>query len=116
MIKVYIAGPMTGHPNLNIEAFAQAENMLRMRGIQPLNPARIILHKEATWTDYMKVTGRLLTEADEVCLLPGWEQSKGARIERYWATSVGLPVNELEWWEKNTGQTASDKQNQEVVS
>lgn len=102
MIKVYIAGPITGHPSYRTE-FNHAEDVLRLAGVEPLNPADVELHEEATWQDYMRATTRMLTQANEVCLLPGWETSKGAQVEHAWATALGIPVRALDWWERKAG-------------
>lgn len=95
--RVYIAGPMTGLNDYNRSAFGEAAEKLHAAGWAPLNPATITL-TNARWSDYMRATARLLTEADGVALLPGWEESRGARIEEQWATSVGLDVRPLSEW------------------
>ena len=38
---------------------------------------------------------RLLMTADLVALLPDWHLSQGARVERYLAGNVGIPVHYL---------------------
>lgn len=90
-MRVYIAGPMTGLPNGNVEAFNQAEDKLRGLGFDVLNPADVVLDDGASWLDYMRHTTRMLTQADAVCYLPGWQDSEGAKVELWWAYGVGLP-------------------------
>lgn len=57
MKKIYIAGPMTGMPVLNRPAFNRYALDVKKSGNIPLNPA----------------------------VLPGWTQSKGAKMEHAWA-------------------------------
>lgn len=97
-MRTYIAGPMTGLPEMNRPAFYAAEDTLLSLGHDPINPADVALAEGASWLDYMRQTTRLLTTADAVCLLPGWENSSGARIERRWAMSVGLHITHLTDW------------------
>ena len=96
--RVYIAGPMTGLPDYNRGSFNGAAEALAAANLIPLNPAAIRLDDWADWLDYMRATARLLTEADGVALLPGWESSRGARIERRWATDVGIRVAPIDEW------------------
>ena len=99
-MKIYIAGPMTGLPDCNRQAFHDAADLFRKIGHRPLNPADLDLGERARWQDYMRATTRLLTEADAVCVLPGWEMSKGARTDVAWARSVGISVRPLGYWER----------------
>lgn len=39
--RIYIAGPMTVHPNFNREAFNAKADDLRIAGFTPLNPAAL---------------------------------------------------------------------------
>lgn len=94
-MKVYIAGPMTGLPDYNRLAFHDAADALHGLGHEPLNPAAIDLGGDAVWQDYMRATTRLLTQADAVCVLPGWEKSRGAYVEVLWARGCGIPVLDL---------------------
>lgn len=97
-MKVYIAGPMTGLPDYNRPAFHEAAHLLAGRGHFPLNPADVTLNEAALWLDYMRATTRLLTQADAVCVLPGWEKSRGACVEVLWARGCGIPVLDLATW------------------
>lgn len=98
-MRVYLAGPMTGIKDFNRPAFDDAAKKLRLLGYDIINPARTWLPEGAdSWQDYMRVTTRQLTQCDAVALLPGWEKSTGAQIERRWAEAVGLVVLPLDQW------------------
>ena len=106
-MKIYIAGPMSGLVNNNYPAFHAAAEGLRQAGYEVLNPADVDSQDsvtpmaDRTWDWYMRRTVRMLTEADGMALLPGWEKSTGARIERDLAPHFGMPVMLLFGWLKD---------------
>lgn len=92
MKRVYIAGPMTGLPELNYPAFNAAAARLRALGFEVENPAENPEPHCGSWLGYMRMAIRQLSQCDGVVLLPGWQESKGARIEHQLATQLGLSV------------------------
>jgi len=77
--KVYISGPMTGIKNFNREAFNRASLELRIAGHIALNPARHPVGLE--YGEYMSYAMLDIFNCDYVFLLPGWENSPGAKRE-----------------------------------
>jgi len=77
--RVFIAGPMTGLKDFNRPAFFAAAEYLEGKGCIVLNPA--VLPDGLTHDGYMRITTAMLAEAQAVVFLPGWMESKGARIE-----------------------------------
>lgn len=98
MNALYIAGPMTGIPDYNRPAFNRAAQALAHVGFEVINPAELDLGPDATWLAYMRAALCNLSLADGVALLPGWEHSRGARIERNAAFDLGLPVAYCAGW------------------
>lgn len=94
MKRIYIAGPMTGLPDLNYPAFnAQAER-LRGEGYHVENPAE---NPECdSWAGYMRMAIAQLITCDEILLLPGYVLSKGAMLEIQIASALGLHFIPLE--------------------
>jgi hypothetical protein len=90
MKKIYIAGPMTGLPKFNKPAFNQKATELNNMGFIVLNPA--VLPDEMTWEEYMMICIPMLSVADSVYMLNGWERSKGASIEHSEALSSGKEI------------------------
>lgn len=84
---VYISGPMSGLPDLGRKSFAEAEKILSEEFIV-LNPASMPLGMK--YEQYMAISIVMLQQADYICLLPGWENSKGARAEKAFADSVQI--------------------------
>lgn len=96
MKRVYLAGPMTGYPELNFPAFHREAARLRATGLDVVNPAEINVDPAAGWVECMRADIRELVTCDGIALLPGWEKSKGATLEHHIASALGLAVVSLE--------------------
>jgi len=96
-VIVYIAGPMTGLPDLNYPAFNAAEEALTAAGHAVLNPARngTIVGSNA-WQQYMRLSIAQVLQAETVALLPGWVNSRGATLERRIAKALDLQIGPVE--------------------
>lgn len=87
---VYISGPMSGRPAFNCPLFHRVERrLLWLYNCEVLNPAKA--PEGLTWQEYMRIDLELLRRATIILLLPGWEKSRGATIEKEFATMLGLP-------------------------
>ena len=105
-MTIYIAGPITGIENENIEAFERAEVMLRGLGFSPINPHKLE-HKEAKrlekegasneeiWAAYLQEDLTEGMKAGAIFLLDGYEYSKGARLELCVLNKLGKKVYRL---------------------
>lgn len=104
---LYISGPMTGYPNFNRGSFAAAKEYIEQIDqlhdktvTEILSPADITqgeseegLHEaDKPWGFYMRQAVKMLMEADQIVMLPGWEDSKGARREFDLAVDLGMQV------------------------
>ena len=90
---VYLSGPMTGLPELNFPAFRAASKDIRAHGWKVFSPA------ETDGGDtlksrphYMRQDVGALLEVDAVVVLPGWQNSAGARLEVAIARELGLEL------------------------
>lgn len=92
MKRIYIAGPMTGLPELNFPAFHAAAAALRAQGHHVENPAEINADPKAQWLDCMRMDIARLVTCDAVLMLPGWQNSRGALVEHGLAVGLGLEV------------------------
>ena len=108
--RIYLSGPMTGRADLNRAAFAEArEGLLRAGAEGVYDPAsgphaamwakaheadRPRIERAAKEHD-MAVFGGLYGRLDALALLPGWEASRGARVERDVAEWLGMDVFEI---------------------
>ena len=91
-MKVYIAGKITNNPDFK-KQFADAELKVWNDGHIPINPAELPAGMNPA--DYMSICLPMLMTADEVRLLPNWQDSKGALIENALARYIGKKVVEM---------------------
>lgn len=89
----YISGPMSNLPDLNFPAFHAAAAHLRAQGFDVVNPAEHEEEPGKDWAHYLRKDIRLLMDCTHVVLLPGWENSKGARLEVHIARELGMSVS-----------------------
>ena len=95
-MRIYISGPITDTDDF-AERFEDAAAIIAERGNKYINPAKLAeVIPDADWTTYMLIDRELLQEADAITMLPGWEQSRGARAERAFAIINGLPTYDLD--------------------
>lgn len=90
MKVIYIAGPMSGLPDLGRKHFREAEKRLKEAGYIVLNPA--ILPKGMEKDRYMPICLAMLEAADAVYMLQGWRSSAGAQMERAYAQYQGKEI------------------------
>lgn len=112
-MKLYLAGPMRGHPNFNREAFRAAAAMLRAEGHEVFCPAESteaiygadVYANNPTGDEartaisarrvYAADLAYICNEAEGVAFLPGWRKSKGALGEFHAAVALDLHLREL---------------------
>lgn len=94
---IYMSGPITNVLDYE-EKFADAEIAIKERypDYEVINPTMIRLPSTCTHKDYMAIDFMLLDLADVVCMLPGWELSKGACMEYGYAMARDLIILELD--------------------
>ena len=97
--RIYISGPMTGiEPREYRRRFREAEAILRRHGYGCINPCCVwpcrfpwlyrlmnaLLGRRLTYAVILAYDLILLmTRADGIAMLPGWQASRGAQIENY---------------------------------
>ncbi|WP_175980038.1 DUF4406 domain-containing protein [Caballeronia zhejiangensis] len=91
-MKLYIAGPMSGYPELNFPAFHAEAARLRAMGFEIVNPAEIDVGPNPDWLTAMRADIKQLVDCDGIALLQGWEQSPGANVEHALARGLKLRI------------------------
>lgn len=91
---VYLSGPMRDREDFNYPAFDAAARRLRAIGVNVINPAESFGGRtDLPIETYLRFDiAAILTTADSVQMLEGWEDSPGARLEKAVAEAIGLPV------------------------
>ena len=113
--RIYLSGGMSGVERADyVRRFREAERILRRHGYGCINPCRVwtcrfpwlyrlmnaLLGKRLTYAVILAYDLILLmTRADGIAMLPGWEQSRGAQIENYvsqhfWMQGISKAVRE----------------------
>ena len=90
----YIAGPMSGIKDHNRPLFNRVAAELAEHGHSVLNPAT--LPDGLSQDQYMRICLPMVAVADELVMLPGWEQSEGAYIEFLLAKKSGKTIRDAE--------------------
>lgn len=94
-MKIYLSGPITGIENYkeNFE-IAEREACERLSDWEPeiFNPTNIILPKDATHEDYMKICMQELAKCDTIYMLNGWQDSRGACREYGYALGRQMAI------------------------
>lgn len=112
-MRVYIAGPIAGRPDGNRAEFERAAAALYWAGHEPVNPQAVDHSHEGECTGaevprpagepaerregvahrygcYMRADLRALMECDAIAFLPGWRESRGARVEEAVSAILGM--------------------------
>lgn len=108
-MKLYLAIPITGKPNGNIELARLIQRKMSSREVRVLVPHDIpsYYHDEECPQrgSYPGVTGQdhgglcylrqdliEMLQCDAVIMAPGWSHSRGAKVEYQTAQAIGMPI------------------------
>lgn len=105
-MKVYLAGPMQGYENFNKKNFDKYEEILKSSGYEVFNPSETDLSKsyqsgEVEGQEFVNQClnidlNYICKNAEAIALMPGWENSKGAKAEYFTALACNLKIIILE--------------------
>lgn len=95
MSKLYLSGPMDDIEDFNHPLFHRVAQEFRNVNFAVCNPAEFFDgDKTRERKEYMREAFKYILEADTIVLLPGWENSKGARLEAAMASELDLAIME----------------------
>lgn len=96
---IYLSGPMAGIPEYNYPAFHANASFLRHTGWNVLSPAELnadlginadTVMTEALYLYLIKNDYAALIKSDAIAFIPGWEKSRGAKLESGFANVLHL--------------------------
>lgn len=89
--SVYISGPIAGYDMQERKlAFLKVQHMLESLGFKAVNPFDNGVADEEHWRVHMRADIKMLLECDAIYMMPGWELSKGCKLELDVASSCGI--------------------------
>lgn len=111
-MRIYLAGKMTGIPQFNIPEFDRVAAELRSAGYDVVSPAELDdpetraaalasvtgnpddVQRHGTWGDFLSRDVKILADGgiEGVFVMPGWETSRGVRLEIAVARALDVPV------------------------
>ena len=90
--NIYISGPMTGIRDYNRPLFKGVAESLMEIGYDVFNPADSGLPEHLQWSEYLRHDIASLMKCDAIYMLPGWEKSRGARLEHHIASELSMRI------------------------
>lgn len=94
MSKIYISGPISGIRDYKAR-FDVAAQIIRSKGHEAINPCDLIAilnPATTTWEQFIVAGLGLLRACSAICLIQGWEKSRGSRMELREARNLGMTV------------------------
>ena len=89
--RVYISGPITGVIEAE-EYFREAEQKIEAAGFIAINPYTLINGSgKLTWEDYIDMDLAILKKCNCIYMLNGWQNSRGATLEKAFAKRHNIP-------------------------
>jgi hypothetical protein len=98
-MKGYLSGPMLGYRDLNYPLFAAWAKELRRRGHEVLVPSENPAPPEGEENPiayYMRLDLQMVMESECLWMIPGWQYSKGAKVEAAVAMAIGVPLLDVD--------------------
>lgn len=106
MAAYYLAGPMRGYESFNFPAFLEAAELMRKTGLTIISPAEHDLEIYPDWDpasnslEGMSLEDSIRWDNEVICdsgtigiiMLPGWEKSSGACLERAIAKALNKKI------------------------
>jgi hypothetical protein len=91
--KIYIAGKVTGESIAECTMkFGLAQKEIETIGYEVVNPLAVVADFNSPWEVAMKKCIKALVDCDGMVILPCWQNSPGAKIERQLAEDLNITI------------------------
>ena len=88
----YVAGKITGLSRPHVkEKFSQISDRLKGMGYHVVQPVGVTT-EDHEWEDNIRYDIKKMLECDELHMLPDWQESRSAKLERDIALRLGMQV------------------------
>ena len=87
--KIYISGGISNNPDYK-KQFTQKHTELENQGYRVLSP--LFINADLSWKEYMRIDLAMISICDVVYMMKGWETSRGACIEEFYAQYKHLEI------------------------
>ena len=102
-IRIFLSGPMTGYPDYNFPFFNMVATTLKECGYDVVNPVDIckkykkekVLSDKSVFNAMIEEQQKEERTCTDLLLLPGWELSKGVRLEL--KTAIEKDMHIYQW-------------------
>ena len=92
-MKIYISGKISGTDLTETrKRFTAVAKAMKRLDYEPVNPLENGLTEHDSWEAHMLKDIADLLHCNAIYMLQGWKDSKGACIEHYIATEIGMPI------------------------
>lgn len=92
-MKIYISGKISSTDLKETrKCFAAVAKAMKRLGYEPVNPLENGLSEHDNWEAHIAKDIADLLQCKAIYMLQDWQESKGARIEHYIATEIGIPI------------------------
>lgn len=99
--QTYLSGPISlggkateAQIEENRQRLRSAEQVMTLEGRTVFNPESLPDDLDWSWEQFMRICIVQLAQSKEVVVMPGWQTSRGARLEVFVAGELGIPVTE----------------------
>lgn len=90
-LKCYISLPISGYDLAERRRLAEkVKSFLIAAGLEPISPLDKGLPDEAPYTEHLREDLRILLDCGSICLVEGWEKSRGCNVENIVAQTLNL--------------------------
>lgn len=93
--KCYLSGPVSNQPKEKVAAQFMAAQILAQDAFNTVNPTEKVKPDE-DWGKAMIICLNELLDCQAILMLPGWQDSAGAKLERDFAERIGMRILTIE--------------------
>jgi hypothetical protein len=92
-MKIYISGAITNNPNAKAQFDKAKKTLVELnKNYYPISLMDLPHYHDQKWSSYMREDIKALMDCQGIYLIEGWEESKGAVIEKELACALDFKI------------------------